>query len=178
MFPPVYGSSYIDVLDFNGDGHFDLLYTNGDNADYSMILKPYHGVRIFQNDGRNDFTETFFYPMHGASQARAADFDNDGDLDIAAISFFPDFNKHPENGFVYLENEDGHFSPFITPLASSGRWITMEIGDFDGDTDIDILLGALNFGDGVPKALRKRWAADPTSLLLLSNSLKSKELYQ
>ena len=38
-FPPVYGSSYFDVADFNHDGKFDILYTNGDNADYSMILK-------------------------------------------------------------------------------------------------------------------------------------------
>ena len=68
-FPPVYGSSYFDIADFNGDGKFDILYTNGDNADYSMVLKPYHGVRIFLNNGNNDFRESWFYNMHGASQA-------------------------------------------------------------------------------------------------------------
>lgn len=83
-FPPVYGSSYFELVDFNGDGHSDILYTNGDNADYSPVLKPYHGVRIFLNDGLNQFSELLFHPMHGASMAKGADFDQDGDIDTSA----------------------------------------------------------------------------------------------
>jgi hypothetical protein len=45
-FPSVYGSMYIDLEDFNGDGYMDIIYVNGDNFDYSQILKPYHGIRI------------------------------------------------------------------------------------------------------------------------------------
>lgn len=173
-FPPVYGSSYLEVHDFNNDGHYDLLFTNGDNADYSALLKPYHGVRIFLNDGKNQFTESFFYPMHGASQARAYDFDDDGDLDIAAISFFPDFDQHPENGFVYLENVDGDFIASATPLAASGRWITMEVADLDGDSDADILLGSLTFNDGVPASLYHRWTTRNASMLVLRNKSREK----
>lgn len=54
-FPPVYGSSYVSAVDFDRDGDLDLLYTNGDNADYSYREKPYHGVRLFLNDGKNHF---------------------------------------------------------------------------------------------------------------------------
>ena len=39
--------------------------------------------------------------------ARAMDFDEDGDLDVAAISFFPDFEKYPERSFIYFENHQG-----------------------------------------------------------------------
>ena len=102
-FNPLYGSSYFEIADFNKDGKFDILYTNGDNADYSPILKPYHGVRIFLNNGANDFKKDWFYAMHGASQARVSDFDKDGDLDIAAISFFPDFKNHPEQALFILK---------------------------------------------------------------------------
>jgi hypothetical protein len=91
-FSPVYGSSYFDITDFNKDGHWDIVYTNGDNADYSIIPKPYHGVRIFLNNGENQFTESWFQPLFGCSLAIARDFDKDGDVDIATTSFFPDFN--------------------------------------------------------------------------------------
>lgn len=170
-FSPVYGSSYFELCDFNKDGHADILYTNGDNADFSYSLKPYHGVRIFLNDGLNSFKESVFYPMHGASMARAADFDRDGDLDIAAISFFPDFKTHPERGFLYLRNDNGRLAAFTTPLATEGRWLTIEIGDFDSDGDEDVVLGALDFPTSVPDSLLEAWRKNRTSLLLLRNNL-------
>ena len=36
-FQPVYGSSYFEFADFNKDGHKDILYTCGDNADFSPM---------------------------------------------------------------------------------------------------------------------------------------------
>jgi hypothetical protein len=175
-FPPVYGSSFFELCDFNADGHPDILYTNGDNADYSAILKPYHGVRIFLNDGRNKFRESWFYPMHGASMARAADFDQDGDIDIAAISFFPDFRKTPDHSFLYLENNGESFTPHKTTLAASARWISMEVADIDSDRDLDIILAALNFSPGVPDSLMQEWKENPTSLLVLRNNLHASNL--
>lgn len=169
-FPAVYGSSYFELIDLNGDGHDDILYTNGDNADYSPVLKPYHAVRIFTNDGLNHFSESWHHPMDGASMARASDYDGDGDVDIAAISFFPDFQKHPERSFIYFENRDGKFFPSSTPAATAGRWITIEIADVDQDDDDDILLGALNFPTGVPEALVAQWQQTEVSILLLRNN--------
>ena len=40
-FPPSYGSSYFSLLDFNGDAYPDILYTNGDNADFPPVLKSW-----------------------------------------------------------------------------------------------------------------------------------------
>lgn len=170
-FPPVYGSSYFDIADFNNDGHFDILYSNGDNADYSPILKPYHGVRIFLNDGSNLFKENWFYPMHGASKAVAHDFDKDGDLDIASFSFFPDFKNTPQRGFIYFENTGSGFTPFTTLLSTSGRWLVMEIIDYDGDHDTDILLGNLNFSSVENPSLSESWLMQPVALLILTNKL-------
>lgn len=171
-FNAVYGSSYFEIADFNNDGKFDILHTSGDNADYSPILKPYHGLRIFLNSGTNEFKEHWFYPMHGASQARVADFDKDGDLDIAAISFFPDFKNHPDHGFIYFENTPQGFVPQITRLADKGRWITMEMADVDGDGDTDLLLGSLTFATQIPEHLMTQWRTEKYDLLLLRNNNK------
>lgn len=142
QFPPSYGSSYFELDDFNKDGFPDIVYTCGDNADYSQVLKPYHGVYIFMNDQTNHFTQKYFFPINGCYKAIARDFDGDGDLDIATISFFADYLHQPEEGFVYLENKgDFHFTPYSIPQAGMGRWLTMDASDLDGDGKTDLILG-------------------------------------
>lgn len=144
-FPPSYGSSYFELTDFNNDGFADILYTCGDNADYSQILKPYHGVYIFLNDKSNHFNQTFFYHINGCYKAIARDFDGDKDLDIGCISFFPDLTHHPNEGFVYLENIGRNkFEPYSVTGIPKGRWLTMDAGDFDKDGKPDIALGSFN----------------------------------
>lgn len=168
-FPPVYGSTYFELQDFNNDGLLDILYTNGDNSDYSQILKPYHGVRIFLQTSDMQFKETWFAPMHGASKAMARDFDLDGDLDIASIAFFPDFKDHPEGSFIYFDNQDSRFVPKTLP-GNRGRWIVMDAADWDGDSDVDLVLGALNFTTQVPPSLVSHWETNPVTLLLVKNN--------
>ncbi|GAA4396438.1 hypothetical protein GCM10023187_04570 [Nibrella viscosa] len=168
-FPPVYGSSYAELADFNGDGHPDILYTNGDNADYSKILKPYHGVRIFLNDGRNHFRQAWFYPMHGAAKAIAHDFDQDGDLDIAAISMFPDAQARPAEQFIYFTNTGKlRFTPQTFSDNGVGQWMLLEKADYDHDGDLDLLLGSF--------MLRKRSGQVNTDkgLWLLENQTKQR----
>jgi hypothetical protein len=146
-FPSVYGSSYFEFADFNKDGYPDIVYTCGDNADYSPVLKPYHGVYIFLNDKSNQFTQKYFFPINGCYKAIARDFDGDGDLDIATISFFPDSHQ-PAEGFVYLENAGNfNFTPYSFPEARLGRWLTMDDGDIDGDGKIDLVLGNFSIGE-------------------------------
>ncbi|MEI9919500.1 MAG: VCBS repeat-containing protein [Bacteroidota bacterium] len=168
-FPAVYGSSYFDIVDFNKDGHWDIIYTNGDNADYSKILKPYHGVRVFLNDGKNHFEESWFQNLYGCSIAIGRDFDKDGDIDIATISFFPDFKKHPERTFVYFENNNGKMESYTTPLSADGRWLVMEPVDLDADGYTDIVLGALDFDDQITESVRTHWEENPVDVLVLRN---------
>jgi len=165
-FPPSYGSSYFELDDFNKDGYPDILYTCGDNADYSRVLKPYHGVYIFLNDGSNHFKQKFFFPIDGCYKAMARDYDGDGDLDIAAISFFPDFLNQPQESFVYLENKGNFdFHPYSFPEATLGRWLTMDAGDIDGDGRTDIILGNFSVGPVIMKQ-KLDWKNSPPFVIL------------
>jgi mono/diheme cytochrome c family protein len=169
-FPPSYGSSFFTLYDFNADGHEDILYTCGDNADYSPVLKPYHGIRIFTNDGKNHFKESWFYPMHGAYKALPGDFDQDGDVDLAAIAFFPDFSKALPTSFVYLENKGKmQYKGSTFPSANLGRWITMDSGDYDLDGDEDLVLGSLAFEVIPDRGEVGKWVERGVPFVVLEN---------
>jgi FG-GAP-like repeat len=171
--PPSYGSNYFELVDFNKDGYPDIIATNGDNGDYPPVLKEYHGIRIYLNDGSNRFKKKIFLPVNGVGKAIAKDFDEDGDIDIASISFFPDYKSTPEEAFIYWENQGGFlFEPLSFANAAAGRWLTMDAGDIDGDEDIDIVLGNANFFIGaVPDSLKKKWDQHSSPVHVLKNTL-------
>ncbi|RFM28465.1 FG-GAP repeat domain-containing protein [Deminuibacter soli] len=165
-FPPSYGSTFFELTDFNKDSAPDIVYTCGDNGDYSTILKPYHGVYIFLNDGHNHFKQQYFFPINGCYKALVRDFDNDGDPDIAAIAYFADFAHQPEESFVYLQNQgNGQFTPYSIPEAKEGRWMTMDAADIDHDGKTELLLGNCSVGPNFinPHA---NWQQGPALLLL------------
>jgi len=182
QFPSVYGSSYFELDDFNNDGFKDILYTCGDNADYTYnSLKNYHGVYIFLNDGKYNFKQQYFFPIHGCYKAIARDFDNDGDLDIATISFFPDRKNQPQESFVYLENKGNtnfgnrfQFQPYSIREFNAGKWLTMDAGDIDADGDEDIVLGNFLPPDR-DLQLQAQGKAKP-AFLCLENKTKSASL--
>lgn len=166
-FSPSYGSSYFELADFDGDGLQDILYTCGDNADYSPILKPYHGVYIFRNQGDQQYEQVYFFPMNGAYRALARDFDQDGDLDVAAVSFFADYAHRPEEGFVYLEQQKlFQFQANTLPIYELGRWITLDAGDIDQDGDLDLVLGNCSTAGGFDRTLDKQWKEGPPYVIL------------
>jgi len=173
-FPPVYGSMYFSMHDFNGDGKLDILYVNGDNFDYSRVLKPYHGIRILENDGKNNFVERYFFPVYGAAHAVVADFDKDGDLDILTTSNFADSARHPERGIMFFENIGRYkFKPYAFSIASGGQWNLMATGDLNKDGWPDVIIGAMNLGNiaNLQRRLTEQASAsgkDP--ILLLENT--------
>lgn len=175
-FPPSYGSTSFDLVDLNGDDRLDILYTAGDNGDYTPPpRKPYHGVRGFLNDGSNRFEEAFFFPLRGAYGATTADFDHDGDLDIAAIAFYPGYADTPGEGFVYLENTGGfQFSPFTFASQGDGRWMVIDSGDLDRDGDADLVIGSFVglLEPHIPDARQRRWLEQSPSFLVLENTTR------
>jgi len=179
-FPPVWGGSGFQLADLDRDGAMDLLVTNGDAGEYRSPPRPYHGIRWYRNVGGSGvgalprFEMAWHFPLPGAYGARVADFDADGDLDVAAISFFPDYERRREGAFVLLWNEGGvRFRPESLDAGMSGRWLVMDAGDLDGDGDVDIVLGAANRGAfDAPEALKRAWQSRGPAVLLLRNRLK------
>lgn len=173
--PPIYGHTGFELVDFNKDGLPDFLVTNGDNGEYPSPPKRYHGIRLYLNRGDLRFDEAFFYPLNGAFYAKARDFDQDGDLDIAAISFFPDYEKSPRESFVYLENKGNlQFAASTFSQCIVGRWLVMDTGDLDSDGDVDIVLGSyINGPSAVPAWLKHDWERFSPSILILRNKLRA-----
>jgi hypothetical protein len=171
-FPPSYGSMTLKVADFNDDGLADLIYLAGDNADFSTVYKPYHGIYLFIGTQDGAFQQEMFYPLDGAYGAVIRDFDLDGDLDIAAISYFPNFEESLDQAtFVLLENNEGEFVPrFLNGLGKLGRYVAIDAGDLDGDGDQDIALANLAFGALGPlnpeSAILDQWLKGPQFVIL------------
>ena len=132
---PSFGSSGIQLVDFDRDGDLDVLYTNGDNLD-SGILKPYHAVRWLENQGSYPFVPHLLAKMPGAYRAVAGDFDGDGDLDVVACAMF----GRPEktiSKLIWLEQQSPN-KVVRHDLRSYDSAAVLDIGDFDGDGRLDI----------------------------------------
>jgi VCBS repeat protein len=163
---PAFGSSGIELDDLDGDGDLDVLYTNGDSLD-SMTPKPYHAVRWLENRGGFPFAEHLISAMPGVYKAVAADFDGDGDLDIAAMAFpkqgaalrseEPPIAGTEFDLLVILEQtEPGRFVRHR--LEAPGEGLALAAADFDGDGDIDLASG--NFTQAVQKVWLTIWWND------------------
>ena len=170
-FPSIYGSSSFDVVDIDGDKDLDMVYTAGDNADFTTVLKPYHGMYIFENTGGFAFKQKAFFSQNGATKVMPGDFDGDGDADLISIALFPDVAARPGEGAMYFENKKGTFVPMTLPIQHLGRWSVMDVADMDGDGDLDVALGSHAVAKFPQGGFDPQWK-QAKGLLILRNKTK------
>ncbi|MEO1448849.1 MAG: VCBS repeat-containing protein [Bacteroidota bacterium] len=173
-FPPTHGSSDMALADMNGDGLEDLIIANGDNGDYPPFVKSHHGLRIYVQEDSFRFVEKWFWSMPGVGRIAISDLNLDSIPDIVASAFFPDFNQDTIRSLVWLTGGSPplSFTAQTFELQPRGRWLCMDVQDWDQDGDPDIVLGnAMIFLEHVPEKLRASWRKQQSGpFLLLENT--------
>lgn len=177
--PPYYGTSYFELLDFDNDGDDDIICSSGDSEDFTSSIKPFHGVRLFENDGKNNYNQVWFHKQEGAYGTVSADFDNDGDIDIASIGYYASTKNKDQESFLYFENvsssdEKWKFKPFAFKGLTNECYMLIKARDIDNDGDLDILLGSNSgiFLDKKKALKTKEWQTKGGAITILRNNLK------
>ena len=102
-------------LDYDNDGHLDMFCANGHPQDVIDILTDHETYaqrdQMFKNSGNGHYTDVsessgdyFTEPLVGRAAA-AADYDNDGDTDIAIMN--------SNQGAVLLRNDGGNMKNWV-----------------------------------------------------------------
>lgn len=135
-----------DFGDIDNDGDPDLLIGGMYLAD--DWWPEWDGGGYYENDGEGNFTlkpsDLFQVFTGNETSIRFADFDEDGDLDVFTTGM--DILQDIWNATIYYNDGNGNFPVVDTtsiPCLMDGA---VDIGDADGDGDLDILM--VGYGDG------------------------------
>ncbi len=146
--------------DYDGDGDCDFLYIVS-NDDSSYAFKR---IWLYRNNiitggvrtgsvtfTRTEMTSAWSSTLRGiawsATMMISLDFDRDGDLDVIMGNFRGDVFKitNTNNGAVNAQTFVVEPTPILdTPWGSRGV-STVSVADFDGDADMDIIVGSVSY---------------------------------
>jgi hypothetical protein len=139
------------VSDIDGDGDGDILLFGSSFT----VLRNNAGTFVPVSSTTINF--------NGPTCVRTADIDGDGDLDVlAAVAGTSSQSR------VFVNDGTGNFAPAVVG-PSGGEWPEFELGDLDGDGDVDLV----NMGT-LPAAVRV-FTNDGSGSFTLSSTIPVRE---
>src|SRR5262249_23029891 len=139
---PSSSPNQVITADFNNDGITDLAVVNGDgNAPSNSV-----SILLGKQGGGFEIAKVFAVAANPTGLA-AGDFNHDGHLDLAVVAA-GDSPAEPGSLAILLGNGDGTFKVPQLFDPGPGRPLTVAVADFNGDGNLDVVLGeaALTFG--------------------------------
>jgi hypothetical protein len=140
-----FGSSWISIADLDRDGDPDVVYSNGDAFDYAPPTgRGWNGVQWLENRGGLAFRYHRIGDFPGASSAQAVDLDGDGDLDVAVVSAYNNWDRPDALSLAWFEN-DGAMQFTLRPVTGTPtHLITLGVGDLDANGTPDLVTGGMH----------------------------------
>ena len=135
--------------DLDGDGDIDLIAA----TQYYASSTDHSAVQIRMNNGAGTFSGTQSLNILTAPQylntLRLGDVDGDGDLDLLAATSTNTNISPVQVSYVtvYLNNGQGSFSVSTGPTLTFFNCSDIQLGDLDGDGDLDLAALDLNPGN-------------------------------
>ncbi len=175
--------NYEDVeaifVDVNGDQLDDLYVVSGGN-EFDDQDEMYQD-RLYLASANGDFKRTNLPEIRFSGQAcSAADFDQDGDLDLF-VGFRHSPGKYPfTESSIILKNDNGQLKIDDQDLASAGMVSSSQWSDFDQDGDLDLITvgewTSVKIFENVDHQLQTYTMPNEESLLGWWNVIKTKDL--
>jgi len=125
-------NSKVTVADMNKDGRPDVLLSHPEKAGY-----PVSWYEAPASPVKGQWKERVIGRVDKCHNLKAADFDNDGDLDVLAGEM-PNIPKEAPYPVMVFINQGNAFRWKQQVLANHGNY-SAQIGDIDNDGDTDII---------------------------------------
>jgi FG-GAP-like repeat len=140
-----FGSSWISLADLDKDGDVDVVYSNGDAFDYAPPTgRGWNGLQWLENRGNLTFRYRRIGDFSGASSPQPVDMDGDGDMDVALVSAYNNWDRPEALSLAWFEN-DGAMDFTLRPVTGTPtHLITLAVGDMDKDGRPDLVTGGMH----------------------------------